>query len=83
MTTGLPESHPIVTFVLARAREVGRADAERLEQIAVIDHFGRRDHPSGPYHCVSQCSGGYPCTPIRRAAAAFAEHPDYRPEWRP
>jgi hypothetical protein len=83
VTTGLPQGHPIVGFLLARAREVGRAEAEKLEEIAVLDHYGVLDQATGTYRCVSDCPGPYPCQPIRQAAARFAEHPDYDESWRP
>ena len=82
MTTGVPQGHPIVAFLVARAREVGRVQAEKLEEIAILDHYGCRDHPTDPYYCVGDCRGPYPCAPIREAAARFADHPDYDESWR-
>lgn len=82
VTTGLPLAHPIATFVFARSYEVGRFEAERLEEIAVLDHHGRWDYVDAAYSCET-CGPGYPCAPIRQAAARFADHPDYDESWRP
>jgi hypothetical protein len=82
VTTGIPRGHPIVAFLVARSNEVGRAAGEKLEEIAVLDHYGRQDHADDPYHCPT-CGPGYPCAPIRQAAARFANHPDYDESWRP
>ncbi|MEV6879682.1 hypothetical protein [Amycolatopsis sp. NPDC051128] len=83
MSTGLPQGHPIVAFLVARAAEVSRADAEKLEEIAILKHYGVLDQPTGTYSCVSGCPGTYPCAPIRQAAARFANHPNYDEAWRP
>lgn len=82
MTTGIPRGHPIARFLYARSYEVSRVEAERLEEIAVLVHCGVRDHPDDPWYCRT-CGPGYPCAPIRQAAARFADHPDYDESWRP
>jgi hypothetical protein len=33
--------------------------------------------------CASHAEGEYPCRTLRALAAVYADHPDYRDEWKP
>jgi hypothetical protein len=56
-------------------------------------HPSGRDHPEGPLYCL-ECGPkwktgkaprdwiGYPCDTLRVLALPYADHPDYREEWR-
>jgi hypothetical protein len=61
----------LAAFVMHRNAERGATDAERLEIFAAVEGYQECDDPS-----VIEPA-------LRAIAARYADHPDYRTEWRP
>lgn len=66
------------------ARVLAEADAKRR---IIKVHFRRRsydwDEPGVIGFECAQCCDRFPCTTLRLLALPYADHPYYKPEWRP
>lgn len=81
------------TGAFADARHIARHDPARV--LTEVDakrrilkvHFRRRSHdwdePGVKGFDCAQCADRFPCTTLRLLALPYADHPDYREEWRP
>lgn len=61
----------LAAFIMHRTAERGVTDAERLEIFAAVEGYQEGDDPS-----VMERA-------LRAIASRYADHPGYRPEWRP
>jgi hypothetical protein len=75
-TTIIGEIYPIVGFVLART---GRTSEHRP-----AGHTRpRKLWPDERHAWCETCKAPWPCPAIREEATRFADHPEYREEWKP
>ena len=79
-TTGATTETPtasISDFLVARARDESDQHVFAVAKLHVPAPCGR--------HCDGHVdeSPVWPCLELRAVAAAYAEHPDYRDDWRP
>lgn len=79
----------IEEFIEAR---IGTMDEEIATAVALRSilrlHRSEETGDTPPYLVcrhdqVAQSAGLYPCGTVRRIAAIWSDHPDYRPEWAP
>jgi len=61
----------IAAFLMHRTQDPGVTDSERLATFTLVGAYQERDAPTEIESA------------LRTAAAKFADHPDYRPQWRP
>jgi hypothetical protein len=61
----------LAAFLMHRAYEPGVTDAERLQTFALINAYREGDEPPTVESAM------------RTVAVRFADHPDYRDDWRP
>ena len=61
----------LAAFIMHRTTEPGVTDAERLEIFAAVEGYQEGDDP-----LVIEPT-------LRAIGARYADHPDYRQEWRP
>lgn len=61
------------------------AKREIIALHAPFDAWADIPGPHGPQIVCRECAGArmYPCPTLRVLAAPYAEHPDYRQEWKP
>ncbi|MCX4450676.1 DUF6221 family protein [Streptomyces sp. NBC_01789] len=85
---------PRVKFVWARERDhIMRHDPARVlreveakRQLLALHEPGTQEYVDGDVcmACTLQGDGPYyPCATLRLLTLPYADHPDYRPEWRP
>jgi hypothetical protein len=67
------------TDVIARSRRGTLAECEAKRRI-VEWHFGK-PNDGGPY--CANCGSDWPCENLAALALPYADHPDFREEWRP
>jgi hypothetical protein len=61
----------LAAFLMHRAYDPGVIDADRLQTFALVNAYQGGDAPSAVESAM------------RTVAVQFADHPDYRDEWRP
>lgn len=62
------------------------AECEAKRQVTLLHHLCYADATDETWarngRC-DECNGHFPCRTLRALALPYADHPDYRPEWKP
>jgi hypothetical protein len=79
--TGIAEQH--AEMIHQRSRMLAECDAKRR----IVEHHGSNGDDDFALCVICTEVGpdaqGWPCQTLRLLALPYADHPDYRPEWKP
>ena len=68
--------HPVYE---PRTKVLAECEAKRR----IVEIHGPSDRREYDYALCKRCTDGHPCDTLRLLALPYADHPDYREEWRP